>query len=381
MAFNLIRNSRVFFTTNVSQLGVVQTTGFTTSNTFEIQVLDGFSFSQTNQTETITLSEAGPAPVRGQRSFNTSLDPVEFTFSTYIRPQAVGTSIVAEEAVLWNALASATPIGTAGSAWTNGVVAGETGAGPALVNFDDSNRHQLQTFGMIMLVDNVAYVIDNCALDQASLDFGIDAIGSIAWTGRGTKMRQIVGVTATQASPVVFANGLTGQAKYKDVTAKYIANKLSTMTIQEGIGGTGTSYTIAITGGNLTVANNLTYLTPANLGTVNEPITYFTGTRGITGSVTCYLRTGSNTSAALLQDMLATATTSAENKYQVEIKLGGETNPNRVELLVDAAMLKIPTVSAEQVVSTTIEFMPQAYDGTNYELEETNELVVKYFSV
>ena len=79
MSFNLIRNSRVFFTTNVNaETGVVAASGFLPANTREIQVLDGFSFSQNTTAETVTLNEAGAAPVRGQRSFNTALEPVDF---------------------------------------------------------------------------------------------------------------------------------------------------------------------------------------------------------------------------------------------------------------------------------------------------------------
>ena len=85
MALNLVRNSRVFFTSNVdSSTGVVATTGFTAANTYEIQVLDGFTFSQNTNADTVTISEAGVAPVRGQRAFNTSLAPVDFSFSNYL---------------------------------------------------------------------------------------------------------------------------------------------------------------------------------------------------------------------------------------------------------------------------------------------------------
>jgi len=80
MAVNLIRNSRVFFTTNVDSYGRVKigtlkdgTSPMTTSNTWEIQVLDSLTFSQNTTQDTVTLNEAGAAPSRGQRSFNTAL--------------------------------------------------------------------------------------------------------------------------------------------------------------------------------------------------------------------------------------------------------------------------------------------------------------------
>lgn len=377
MSFNLIRNSRVFFTSNVDTTGIVLATGFTPTNTFEIQVLDGFSFSQNTSSETVTINEAGAAPIRGQRSFNTALDPVDFSMSTYIRPRVDTTTITAEECVLWNALGGVDALSGTNPAWTDGST---TGPVAAQLDFTYSNVHQLQKFGMIIVVDGICYVIDNAALDTATLDFGIDAIGMVAWAGKGTALRQIAGVTVTEGATVTFANGLTGTGKGKITTARYITNKLSTLALEANISGGGTAYTIAITGGSITISNNLTYLTPANLGTVNQPIGYFTGTRSITGSVNAYLRTGAGLSASLLTDMLAAASSSSETKYKLVVAMGGSTNSNRVDLEMNGAMLTIPTLTTDQVVSTTVNFTAQPYTGSNYDLTATNELVVKYFA-
>lgn len=469
MSFNLVRNSRVFLTTNVNAFGVVQTTGLLPANTYELQVLDGFSFSQNTQSETVTLNEAGEAPVRGQRSFNTSLDPVDFSFSTYLRPRVDGGVVTAEESVLWNAIAGAGALGnatltggtfaditrgtttastavitmtglTATTLVIGGVytVSGITGAyadewnqavrvtaidlgtdaitvsyltapsaaagltvstatsfalgtgswasnaSSALVHFGGSNKHQLQTFGMVFLVDGIAYAVDNAAMDQASIDFGLDAIAMVAWTGKGTQLRQLAATTATTGATPTFSGGLTGTATGKNTTAPYIANKLSTMRLISNIGGVaGTVYNVAITGGNLTIANNLTYLTPANLGTVNVPITYFTGTRAISGNVTAYLRGGSGNTATLLSNMLSNASTSVDPKYYVQIEVGGAANAIHVELEMNSAMLTIPTVNVEQVVSTQISFTAQgaAADFSDYDIANTNELSIRYYAV
>lgn len=472
MSFNLVRNSRVFFTTNVNAFGVVQTTGLLPANTFELQVLDGFSFSQNTQSETVTLNEAGATPVRGQRSFNTSLDPVDFSFSTYLRPRLDGGVITAEESVLWNAVAGSGAIGSAtltggtfaditrlttsaavaiitmtglsatnlvvGQVYTVGGITGafadewnspvrvtaidlgtdaitveyltapsvaagltvntatgfslDTGAWSsnatsALAHFGGSNKHQLQTFGMIFIVDGISYAVDNCALDQASVDFGLDAIAMVAWTGKGTQLRNLATTTVTTGATPSFTGGLTGTATGKNTTAPYIANKLSTMKLISNIGGvSGTEYSIAITGGNLTIANNLTYLTPANLGTVNVPITYFTGTRAISGNVTAYLRGGSgNPTSKLLADMLLASSTATDPKFYIQLEVGGSTSAVRVELEMNAAMLTIPTVNVEQVVSTQINFTAQGHTSSysssaDYDIGNTNELLVRYYS-
>jgi hypothetical protein len=369
MAFNLIRNSRVFWTSNVNTTtGAVNSTGFTSSNTREIQVLDGFSFSQNTTSETVTLNEAGATPVRGQRSFNTALDPADFTFTTYMRPQDAGATITCEESVLWNAMFSDKPIGDAAAAWTDG-------ASTATAVLTNSNKHQLQQFGMIIVVDDTAFIIDNCVLNTATVDFGLDAIASVQWAGQGGVLRQITAPTLGAGS---LSGSLTGNFLQKVTTCPYIANKLSIVTLDSGITlGTGTAYTVALTGGSLTISNNVTYLTPANLATVNKPVTYFTSTRSITGSLNAYLRTGSGQTAALLTSMLTDSATAVDPAFSVNISIGG-TGTTKVDFLMPAIVLTIPTVNAEQVVSTTINFTAQGSTSGAFDIGAANELTITY---
>jgi hypothetical protein len=399
MALNLLRNSRVFYTTKLNSSGQVDTSGHTTATTREIQVLDGFSFSQNTGQETITVNEAGAAPVRGQRSFNTSLEPVDFSFSTYIRPKYneggtttagpdANDTVDAEEYVLWNSMSSVT-----GNGWTQtSGVAGSPGTAPySTVSFANSNAHQLQAFGLIIQFEDVTYVIDNCALDSATIDFGLDAIAAIAWAGKGTVMRQLptaLTITGTSGTGSVTGGGWTGTNDFqlKDTSARYIANKLSTMTLAaSAFGGlSATSYAnIAITGGNITISNNLTYLTPANLGVVNIPITYFTGTRSVTANVTAYLKTGSGTSAELLKDMLNASQSSTANKFEAVIKVGGN-NDTRFEITMPTTQLTIPAITSEQIIATSITMTAQGSStgaaGGAYDLEAKNEITLKYYA-
>lgn len=471
MALNLVRNSRVFFTTNVdSSTGVVATTGFTSANTNEIQVLDGFTFSQNTNADTVTISEAGVAPVRGQRSFNTSLAPVDFSLSTYIRPFNATGSITAEESVLWNALLSVNAISTANTITVGGTISGATyaflggdgtitlagtsltysglavgdvvvisglshatdgvilnnsakvtalsgtaialelttpkAAGAAITSITvgtvklyksawapvtstysvastgGSNANQLQKFGMIFIVDNVTYVVDNCAMNQVMIDFGLDAIATAAWTGQGTALKQ---------STVINAAALAS-ATAKNTAAQFITNKLSTvqMSLVNSLGSAaaGTNYAVALTGGSITINNNIAYVTPANLGTVNIPTTYYTGTRAITGTMNAYLKTGSGVSSTgqLLADMLAAATSSVEPMAALSITIGGATNATKVVLEMPSVTFSIPTVDVQQVVSTAINFTAEGYtpsstaDANTFALDEVNDLTVRYYA-
>jgi len=380
MSFNLIRNARVFFTTNVgATTGVVAASGFLPANTREIQVLDGMSFSQNTTTETVTLNEAGATPVRGQRQFNTALDPVDFSFTTYMRPADGGTNITAEESVLWNAMFSDAAIGTGTAAWVEG-------ASSATVSLANSNKHQLQKFGLIFVLDGTTYVVDDCVLTQCVIDFGLDAIASAQWSGQGRILRQITTPTISVPSggSLTISGSLAGTVKAKDTTAPFIANKLSTIELDEGAEGDGTgtpTFAIALTGGSLTINNNVTYLMPANLGMVNQPATYFTGTRSITGTLNCYLRTGSGNSAGLISQLLTDSATDVDPQYYLKIIVGGSASTaTRVELTMPSVVLAIPSVNTEQVVSTTINFTAQGATSNAFDISAANELTVGYFT-
>jgi len=406
MAINLIRNSRVFFTTNVNATsGVINTSGFTVNNTCEIQVLDGFSFSQATNADTITLNEAGATPNRGQRSFNTSLAPVEFSFSTYIRPTkrwGTGSTVGAEERFLWNALVS-----NAGTASYEGSSAAPDGGAwveattGATLDMSKSQAHQLIKFGLIIQADGTTYMIDDCCMNQASIDFGIDAIAMVAWSGMGKYLRRLstaitltdvagyTGSFSAESPHVGFSVGYTGSALAKDTNAQFIANKLSTAYVGSGLDyayiGSGT-WAVPVTGGNITISNNITYLTPAILGVVNEPVTYFTGTRSVTGTLTAYLKSGTamDSSTAgdtgdLMTDILSRKS-QPDNKYTIQVDLGGISNALNATFKAPAAVLQVPTVKSEAVMGVDINFTAQGFDDStqDFNIEGVNEFELTY---
>jgi len=564
MSVNLLRNSKVFFTTNVELVdpnrGQIRLAGHTNATTFEIQVLDDLSFNQTTAVETIAVNEAGTTPIRGQRQFNTALNPVDFNFSTYLRPAKVGTvggvvtkvtasigalafrswdstvdvldstlqttynnvngitagqaigndygpntnvqvalpaatgakplilapifgtdstktttyeklvgfriinggegystlgtvaatifdpdsgsegtsitlnidtvsaagsgyKTTCEEAHLWNAMFSPDQPYTSAASFTN-QVNGTNGAfkevpvyvntHPAIVELGKSNSHQLQRFGMVVVFDQNTFLLDDCSITQASIDFGIDQIATIQWSGQARAIRRIPsptinfpisgGVTqsagtGTFTAPLGGGISLLGNFRGKITDAPFIANKLSTVTLVQSIGSFGgtpdytfagsttpgvKSYTIPLTAGNITLQNNITYLTPAYMGAVNQAVTYFTGSRNVTGSLTAYLRSGTGTNyftADLFSDLVAKINTDSDPEFALQVEIGGRTNATRVELAMPAVVLTIPTVNAESVITSAINFTAQGSDQTNkvFNILEDNEIMIKYF--
>jgi hypothetical protein len=248
-----------------------------------------------------------------------------------------------------------------------------------------SNLNQLLKFAMFFAVDNVVYQVDNCAMNQVMIDFGLDAIATLAWTGQATKLTE----SAVALSTITATAGTSYTAK--NTSAPFITNKLSTVSFQtlNALGSAAaTTYTMALTGGSITINNNITYITPANLGVVNVPAVYYTGTRSITGTMNAYLKTGSGVGSTgqLLADMLAASSSSVEPMAAVSLSIGGSSNSNRVVLDMPSVTFTVPTVDVQAVVSTAINFTaegstPSATTNANvFALDKTNDITVRYFA-
>jgi hypothetical protein len=133
------------------------------------------------------------------------------------------------------------------------------------------------------------------------------------------------------------------------------------------------TYDINITGGSITIANNVTYVTPETLGVIDKSIGSFTGARTITGSLTCYLDTKSNGSNQLLSDMAA-ATDLVSNVFNMSLFMGGASSAVPVvEFDIPKAHMQVPTLETGDLISTSVEFSAHGTD-----LLTGDEMAVKY---
>ena len=284
---------------------------------------------------------------------------------------------------------------------------GEGTAGGLAIDFDTSNTNVLLELSLVFNLGTstapVWYHIVGAVVDTAEIDFAIDAIASISWTGFGTSVSEV-----TDGGDITaLANMLTDGAgddwldsAFPDGTAGYLAsptgaqacirNKLSTVSLV-GLSGTdyGNSYTLALTGGTMTIANNITFLTPEALGVVNSPCGHFTGQRVISGNMTAYLKTGgSNDTADLLNDIITHSNSAAgadPTDFELTINVGGIAPASPydvpiVQLLMPGAHLVIPVINIEDVVSVDIAFSALPYTGSAPDPAATNELTVAYYA-
>jgi len=377
------------------------------ANCFRMGVLDGYSFSQGSESTDVMITEAGASPSRGSKRFNDSLPPAEWSFGTYVRPFLHGSASFRTaldndccENLMWAALSGT--ILPKDENFDGAGVQIEAGSTGSTVNFDQSDVHELMKLNIYFALENTTYRLNDAQVNTAEIDFSIDGIAQITWSGNATTIDQVTDLSGEDPSEYLIftatadAESAGSSAAYAEMVnyvdttgpsdADYLRNKLSTMTLTHTrnssnvleVGATSETavYDINITGGSITIENNITYVTPETLGIVDKPIGSFTGSRSITGSLTMYLNTSAGVVGALasndLLTDLAAATNLVTNAFDMSIFMGGASAPN-VGFDIPLAHLSIPTIEVGDLISTTVEFMAH---GTS--LLTQDEMTVKY---
>jgi hypothetical protein len=316
----------------------------------------------------------------------------------------------------------------------------------SVINFTDSNRAALGTFNLYFLLSDrsagrLVYKLENAVVNEASLDFDIDGIATISWSGMAGQIKdvspgEITGAKAdvwvaqdgpptitadkqfwvdTNDSDKIYISNHEGSGTATNIidaagdnadavmgwrpaitegttdTGNFIRNRLTQLTLApetafqadtrftDAAGNANqsyeTSYQVALTGGNVTISNNISYLTPEEVGKVNQPIEHVTGTRTVSGSLTCYLGSSdiaTNKVADLFKDLVADTNT-VINKFAITLAVGGSATGPKIELSLPTAHLEIPSHSIEDVISVETNF-----SGLGSGIGEGDELKITY---
>ena len=463
------------------------------SQAFDIPLLEGFSFSQSTNASEITLSEmestAGTSR-RGRKAFNDSLAPVEWSFSTYLRPYIASNNVRPGSSTtyswgdskqhlvdepLWNALLAKSRIDEATSAqavvsvgvnaagtgytvgdvltFTGGTLAsggahataavltisggGSTGPVTAIemltggnytgaptavtggtgssltvnaivlgesedavlertatvltMDASQSNVSALNTMTMEFMVGTgVVYQLNKAVVNSATVNFDVEGIATVEWSGMAATITNASAFTTTNVTTPGGANA--GQAINEGGTSadteNFIRNRLTAMSVAPKTGGTSvavsgmqTSYDVTLTGGSITIENNISYLTPEELGVVNKPIEHVTGVRNIGGSFTCYLATSAtnNGSKDFYEDLTSAAALDViTHDFDMTFKIGGSTGTPRVEFRMPQSHVEVPTHSVEDVIS-----LDSAFTSIQSDLESNtpDDLTIESYGV
>ena len=197
------------------------------------------------------------------------------------------------------------------------------------------------------------YKIEECCVNEATMNFEIDGISTVSWSGMGKKVTEATTLNATSAIKI----GLTA-------TNNMIRNRLTSAALV-AVTPSAKTYNITLTGGSITISNNMTFLTPESIGVVNSPLAHVTGGRSVSGSLSCYADEKTDGSIDLYQDLLG-ATTTVTNKFTLAINVGGGVAPN---VLFDMGQchLEVPSINIDDVIGFEVNFtaLPSNISGTD----------------
>ena len=354
----------------------------TRSNLWEIPVLAGYSASQKTTTSEITLNEmtnSAGVSRRGRQMFNNAISPTDWSFDTYIRPYKSTNQYAVEEPLWANLVAknyalNSGSAGTQTSTWGAGGVT--RGTSDLVFDFNSSNTTTLGTFDLYFVLganratgrdyasgatagDHTIYKVTDAVINECSMTFAIDGISTISWTGMGSAMTECGALFATNAGNQAIT-----------ATNNFIRNRLTALTLV----GTTPSITasVTLTGGTVSISNNISYLTPETLGQVNKPLAHITGTRTIKGTFTAYMDEVSNGTIDLFQSLAEKANTVVTNSFQLDFYVGGQASNNLpngpgIQIKVQTAHLEIPSINFDDVISTEVAWhaLPSTIGGTN----------------
>ena len=233
-------------------------------------------------------------------------------------------------------------------------------------------------------------------MNQATVDAGIEEIATTTWSGFGTTLKELTGTPRNNAVSVfggVLNNGttVTANSTTENATAttgafyhsyaqmnvagtvgtnSFIKNRLSAIEFHHkaSAGASDEKFVFPVTALSFDYNNNITYLTPEELSSLNEPIGQFTGARAVTGSATMYLRTGDQNQLDSYVISLKTRTSSAQTSNANLILV--------VRLLLmafqlDACQFEFPQIATDDVISMSVNFVgqePTATKGTGGEM-------------
>jgi len=361
---------------------------------YELPVLDGFSFSQATNASEITLNQAqstGGVSVRGRQMFNDSYAPAEWSFSTYMAPftSAGGTLGTAGKAsatdgkhcevseALWAMFFDQT-VDAALTSDTSNLSISPSNSNKATIGVFDiwfvfGGAKVAESSGIPASNyadgDQKIYRIKDCSVNEASIDFDLDGIATVNWSGMGKIVTEEAALGGQSGTTTIDGTNYTMSTSLitegVENTTGFIRNRLSDLTISGEASGSSVTYALTLTGGNITMSNNLTYLTPETLGTVNQPLGHVTGTRTIGGNITCYLDNDTNASAELFEDLIE-ATTDIQNVFSLAFDIGASGTPHLL-LTMATCHLEVPTHSIDDVISLETNFhaLPSTIGGTN----------------
>jgi hypothetical protein len=202
----------------------------------------------------------------------------------------------------------------------------------------------------------------------------------IDWSGNAATLTTVPSFNAAygQSGITVITEGVLDTDNFirnKLTALELVANDIGTMrTAFPGASANGV-YNITLTGGSITLSNNITFLTPETLGIVNIPIGHITGNKSISGNFTAYVDSGvAGDSGSLFDAATSVAARSiVTTSFATTFKIGGTAGVPRMEISLPTAHLALPSIQSEDVIAIDV-----AFEGLPSTITTNDEATITY---
>lgn len=327
----------VFYTRNTNiYISKATNASANATNTVQLNVRD-FSYSQISRLSEVGRETLDPLQERTTDPHIAAINPVNFTFSTYVLP-TIDTNVTSPEEYLWISLMG-----------TDNVSSNTV---QSIIDFADGNVAELQNLTIWFDQPNQSegnYRLDNAIVDSARVNFDINGIALIEWSGRALSM-----VEDNTPPTSTDRTGLTN----------YIKNRPSTIAVNMNA----VNYNLALTGGSIEINNGVNFYGRTRLGQTTTPEGHYTGNRRVSGSLDFYMHSGTNESVDLFNTLLTNISSDTyESTYLagITINIGGLTNTPRLTITIPQAILELGRQDFRELISISIPFVAKE-ESSNY---------------
>ena len=322
---------------------------------WKMSVLDGFSFTQSINSSEITINEAGATSRRARLLFNDSLAPVEWSLSTYARPFLDSAPAVcrAPEDVLWAMALGADDYNDTSGVFSNvsltpDVPVNTATSGSNTFNFNGSNVSSFgDNWNMYFAFEDGTntqyYKLGSSVVNSVSMDFDIDGIATISWSGFAKELGDegVVqpGFIKTAANRTQYTvTGATGNAGTPNVVTALTGDTTGLVVGSRIFVEGNTAYDTPATGALITavVSNtSFSYEITTNITTAD----HFNGTFGLTPTGISAKNTetsGLTTTTNFIRNRISTVTldrTDVVKTYELVLTGGSFTLENNINYL------------------------------------------------
>jgi len=306
------------------------------TNTVQLRVKD-FSYNQNSRTDKVGRNTLNPTQVRTLTPHIAAVMPVDFTFTTYVLP-LVDTNVTSPEENLWISLMGADSLSSNPTSST--------------IDFANGNVAELQNLTIWFDQSTQSegnYRLDNCIVDSADFSFDINNIAEIKWSGRA------LSITEDNTPPA---------STDRTTVINYIKNRPSTITLNMN----SVNYTLALTGGNIKFDNKNTFYGRNKIGETTVPQGHYTGNREIAGVLDFYMRSGTNETVDLFNELLNNVTNidyETTHLALITIDIGGVTNTPRITFTLPQALLELARQNFDELYKLSVPFSAKE-ETSNY---------------